>query len=320
VFSGALVHSQQACAEGASVTHANRLQIAKASRIYRRALKAFDAKKFEEALELLRESFNIVASPNSQLVIAHTLVQLGRELDAYRELEAAMKLARELSKVDKKYEKTVESAQKELDELSRKLALVVVKPSTEVTLGDQKIAHSDWGRPLPVLPGKLQVVVKHEGGEEVTQELELAAGNETEISTAPPPPPPPPAVAKPPPVVAPSPHPKPEPDTVHKRTLAYITGAVGLVGVGTFATFIALDSSSDDELSCTAGVCPQATVDSAATNSSYQTLAFVGLGVGLVSLATSGYLFVTSDSDEPSDKPTTGLAVGPGSVMVRGSF
>jgi hypothetical protein len=303
------------------VTQANRKQLDKASKVYRRALKAFEAKRFQKALALLRESFDIVASPNSQLVIAHTLVQLGREVEAYRELEAARELARQLSKVDGKYEKTVESAQKELDELSRKLAIVVVKPSTEVTLGDEKIAHRDWGHPLPVRPGKLRVVLEHEGRDEVTRELKLAAGSETEISTAPPAPKPrpAPAVKRTPPAATPPPA-RPDSDTVDKSTLAYVTGALGLVGIGTFVTFVALDKSSENTLSCTAGVCPQSAVNNAAINGSYQALAFVGLGVGLVSLATSGYLFVTSGSDEPSDQPKAKVAVGPGSVVVQGVF
>ena len=76
--------AKTAFAEGASVTQASKKQKAEALKDYREGLKAFDAKNYELALKLLRQSHETVASPNSQLVIAHTLVQLGRETEAYR--------------------------------------------------------------------------------------------------------------------------------------------------------------------------------------------------------------------------------------------
>ena len=310
--------AKTAFAEGASVTQASKKQKAEALKDYREGLKAFDAKNYELALKLLRQSHETVASPNSQLVIAHTLVQLGRETEAYRELQAAVRLAHELAKVDDKYAKTAEGAQKELDDLGKKLAFVVVQPNAQVTLGDQDVPHVEWGRPQPLRPGKVKVVVRHQGGEEVTTELDLAAGEHKDLSTAPPPPPQPVVAQKPKPVVTVVR--EKNPDAVRKRTLAYATGAVGLAGVGMFAAFTILSSSINSREGCTGGVCPEGTLDNATVSGSYQTLTFVGLGVGVIGLGTSAYLFATSSGDSSNEEPVAELAIGPGRVMVQGAF
>lgn len=320
-ISAALAGTTAARAEGASVVHATKAQKNKASESYRDALAAIEAQKYEQALKLLDESYNTVASPNSLLLKARALSQLGRKVEAYRQLEAAEALARELSKSDEKYAQTAESAQKELVELSKSIALVTVKPSATVTVGDREIAASDWNHPQPFEPGKLKVAIRHGGGASSTQELDLGAGQTAEVSTAPPapsapakteaaPPAPPPAAAEP-----------PGPDTVHKRTLAYVSGGIGIAGIATFAAFTYLNASGDDEnAGCALSLCPESNLDTAGQNGSYQTLAFVGLGVGIVGLATGAYLYFTSSPEPPNDQPTADVTIGPGRVMVQGRF
>src|SRR5690606_3227611 len=125
---------------------------------------------------------------------------------------------------------------------------------------------------LPYAPGKLRVVVEHGNGQHTEQELELVAGEKTQVSTAPPPPPPPPEPEPPPPPIQPS---APPEDGVSKRTLAYVSGAIGLLGVGAFATFLYLDNTTDERYGCGVSLCPESTVDTVAKDSTYQTLAFV---------------------------------------------
>ncbi len=315
-----LLLTSEALGEGASVMHATKKQKAQASKLYRNALEAFDAKDFETALGLLQQSYNTVASPNSKLVIARTLVQLGRAAEAYKQLEEAVELAHALAKADDKYEKTAESAKKELDDLSQKVALVTVLPGSEVSIAGQKIEPADWGRPQPLAPGKVKLVVKRSDGEQTERELSVVAGERTEVSAAPPPPEKPvEAKAAPAAATTPSPAP-PEPDTVPKRTLAYVSGALGLAGAGTFVAFTLLNRSNDDREGCDELTCPASTLDAAEKSSSYQTLAFVGLAVGVLGLGTSTYLFATSESSPPNEHPVATLGVGPGGVRVQGTF
>lgn len=314
-----VVHSRVAIADGASIAHATKKQKAAARKPYRQALEALEAKKFAEALELFRESYAIVASPNSRLLIARTLVQLGREPEAYHELEAAIDLAQELAKADDKYQETAESARKELGELTKQIALVVVTPSAQVTLGAAPVPIEALGRPLPYRPGKVEAVIRHADGQQTSEELELAAGERRELSTAPPPPKP---VAVPVPSAAPAqPRPaKPADDAVSKRTLAYVSGGVGLVGIGGFVAFTLLNRSANEREGCAASVCPEATLKDAEQHSSYRTLSFAGLGIGVIGLATSTYFFATSSAESEGEAPMAAISVGPGRVLLHGAF
>lgn len=310
----------QAHAEGASVVHATKAQKTKASDTYRDALAAIEAKKYEEALKLLDESYDTVASPNSLLLKARALVQLGRKVEAYHQLETAITLAQELAKSDEKYAQTAESAQKELTDLSKSIALVSVKPAASVTLGDRQLGPNDWNRPQPFEPGKLKVTISQAGGASSTQELDLRAGQTVEVATAPAP-----AAAAPQSAPAPAPPPAPAtpagPDTVHKRTLAYVSGGIGIAGVATFAAFTYLSASGDDENSgCSLDLCPQSNLDTAGQNSSFTTLAFVGLGVGIVGLATGTYLYLTSNPETASEQPVADIRIGPDRVLLHGRF
>ena len=105
------------------------------------------------------------------------------------------------------------------------------------------------------------------------------------------------------------------------KTLAYILGGVGVVGLGSFAYFGLTGSSQRSDLlgHCTNNVCdlPQSDIDS--KRSSVKTkylIADISLGVGVVSLGLATYFFLEPEhkSETPKDaarlrfdvKPTTG--------------
>jgi hypothetical protein len=313
----AIAHAARA--EGASVVHATKAQKTKATESYRDALAAIEAKKYEEALKLLDESYNTVASPNPLLLKARALVQLGRRVEAYHQLEAAISLAQVLAKSDEKYAATAESAQKELTELKKSIALLSVKPSATVSLGTTQLAASDWSRPQPFEPGKLKVSITQAGGATTTQELDLKAGQAVELPTAPPSTQ---AAAKsePAPVAPPPPTQPAGSDSVDKRTLAYVSGGIGVAGLATFGVFLYLNSASDDEhAGCALDLCPESNLDTAGAKGSYQTLAFVGLGIGVVGLATGTYLYLTS-GEAPSEQPVADVSIGPDRVVLHGRF
>lgn len=313
-----LAIAQAAHAEGASVVHATKAQKTKATDSYKDALAAIEAKKYEEALKLLDESYNTVASPNPLLLKARAMVQLGRRVEAYHQLEAAITLAQELAKSDEKYAQTAESAQKELTELKKSVALVSVKPSTTVSLGTTQLAASEWNRPQPFEPGKLKVSITQAGGATTTQELDLKAGQTIELPTAAAPAQA--ATKSEPAPVAPPPAPEPAAaDSVSKRTLAYVSGGVGIAGLATFGVFLYLNGASDDEHGgCALDLCPESNLDTASQKGSYQTLAFVGLGIGVVGLATGTYLFLTSQ--EPGEQPVADVSIGPDRIVLHGRF
>jgi hypothetical protein len=112
---------------------------------------------------------------------------------------------------------------------------------------------------------------------------------------------------------------------INQRTLAYVAGGVGVAGFATFAVFGILNNGKyqDLEAQCPGGICPPGTSNDAEAGRMYQTLANVGLGVGIVGLASGAVLFLTAPSprtETASLKPTTRLAVGPTSVSLQGKF
>jgi len=315
-----LAIAQGARAEGASVVHATKAQKTEATDSYKDALAAIEAKKYEEAIKLLDKSYNTVASPNPLLLKARALVQLGRRVEAYHQLEAAITLAQELAKSDEKYAATADSAQKELTELKKAVALVSVKPSASVSLGATQLAASDWNRPQPFEPGKLKVTITQAGGATTTQELDLKPGQVVELPTAPPTPQAAAAKSEPAPVTAPAPVQASASDSVDKRTLAYVSGGIGIAGLATFGVFLYLNSAADDEhAGCALDLCPESNLDTAGAKGSYQTLAFVGLGIGVVGLATGTYLYLTSGA-APSEQPVADVTIGPDRILLHGRF
>src|SRR4051794_11034742 len=86
-----LIASHAAWAGG--VHSAEKDQKAGAQKTYEAGTKLYDSKHFDEALAAFRASYQIVASPNSRLMIARCLRDLGRNAEAYREYDAVSEQA-----------------------------------------------------------------------------------------------------------------------------------------------------------------------------------------------------------------------------------
>jgi hypothetical protein len=167
-------------------------------------------------------------------------------------------------------------------------------------------------------------VLKLPSGEEERQKVDVQPGRDTKVDIAPP------SVAHAAPVAtaaAPCPPPAsaPPPSGINQRTLALVVGGIGLAGFATFAVFGILDNGKYNDIkdSCPNGVCPRALADDAETGRMYQTIANVGLGVGIAGVATSVVLFATAPShskERAASKPAPQVLVGLGSVSVRGRF
>ncbi len=158
-FLAALLVGASAAAAGVSVLDASPAQLNDAKVPYLDGVKYMNAKNYKEAVEKFRESYEIVASPNSRLMLGRALVKVNQPLEAYREFEATMQQATELGARQPKYQKTAEAARKELDDIRVELAFITVIPGTEVSIGGRKLSDGDWGKPLPVLPGKVSVEI-----------------------------------------------------------------------------------------------------------------------------------------------------------------
>jgi hypothetical protein len=106
------------------------------------------------------------------------------------------------------------------------------------------------------------------------------------------------------------------------NTLAYIAGGVGVAGLAAFTAFGLMANSTYDDLeqACPNDQCPPERRDDIDTGKQQQTIANIGLAVGIVGLGTGAALLLFGGKKTPETKASAELTIGPGSVRIRGSF
>ncbi|HEX2731160.1 MAG TPA: CDC27 family protein [Polyangiaceae bacterium] len=297
-----------------------------------------DAGKPADALQVLRMSYQRVESPNTRLMIARALEKLERYPEAYAELQQALSEAEPLARGASKYEDTVAALQSELEQVKAKVALVHLDLGMTLTAEGKPIEPERWGRVVVLPEGHTAFELKLAngqsrnvsttlaGGKETTVALLLAAPANAEAAPA--------ELAQPKPAVT-----SQEQPGVSRKTLGWI--GVGMAGVGaaSFVTFGLLDKAKHERLSdeCGNGVCPADLRDDAERGRTYQSLANVGIGVGVVGLITATYFFLSARSEPklsgsdslrasagtPSQHATQAspqIVIGARSVAISGRF
>jgi hypothetical protein len=314
-----------AFATGASPGSATPMQREQAQSKFAKGKELFGQKKYSEALAEFKGSLDIVASPNARLYVARCYREMGNLVAAYTEFGRTEVEAKELAPQDPRYIKTGEAAQAERKEIEPKLAFVTVTvqnatDSTKLTVGGEEVRRAGWTEPAPLMPGGSDVIVETPGHEPVKKQVTLNAGEKTAltidaasgtVTTGP---------------VGPSDgggDKKPETSSEGRdyRTYAYIAGGVGAAGLLTFGIFGAMAASrwSTVKSECGAGPCPESKRDLVEGGQTYQTVANIGLAIGIVGVATGVTLFVISKPKKPTEGTTTAV-VGPSFVGITGSF
>lgn len=286
--------------------------IAQAKAHFEKALGLYQASNFTGALGEFRESYKNVNSPNSHLYIARCLRDLGQLVEAYFEYE---KVTAEAKVAGEKYAKTGEQAAAERDELNAKLARVnVMVTSSEVgaqlTIGGVEVPQDQWGKPFPAVPGNVEVKLTAPSKPAVTQSVAAAAGESKDVSVA-----------------------FPAADTggdqpggskffTPLKVGALVAAGVGVAGLVTFGVAGAASQSTYDKLveRCGSAACPPELANDVDTGKTQQTIANVGLVVGIVGVAAGATLFVIDMKKKKTDQTQTTWLIGPGSLGVRGTF
>jgi hypothetical protein len=306
-----LASSAVALAQGTNVELATAAEKQSATADYRAGMKALEEKKPEVALELFRKSYATVASPNSGLMIARTLIELGRLSDAYQELEQVTALANALARGNPKYKTTADAAAKELEDLKPKIARLTLSVPVSVAINDVSVPAEQWGKPLALPPGATTVRLRA-GDQTSEQRVMLATGAEQSL-----------ALSLPHPQAAAPVAAAPAPEPAHTgRTLGYVALGVGAVGLGVSTAFLLINQGKLDDIksNCRGTECPGIADDVDASRSG-ETLALVGLGVGLVGVGVGAYLILSSGSTETNRAAAkTSLQVGLRSVQLATQF
>ncbi len=311
IFLAIALTSLNVSAAGVDPANATAAQKDQAQARFTSGRQLYDAGKYDESVTSFRASNDIVASPNARLYLARALREAGKPVDAY--VEFARTEAEATSHADHKYDKAAEASAAERKALGEKLGFVTVQvdhagPSTTLKVGGTEINHDAWREPSPVMPGKTEVVVESPPHAPVTQSIDVAAGErktvsvdangaaETEVAS-----------------------PTPDADRAKLRTYAYIAGGVGAVGLLTFAVagIFANTTYSDLKSSCGTGPCAASMNSEISKGKTEQTLANVGLVVGILGAGVGATLYVLS---MPKSKSQTALFLSPSCTGVRGSF
>lgn len=328
VVSLSVIDPMLARGAGVEVERATKEQLTAAQTTFQAANKLFDAGRFEEAITAFRASYDIVRSPNSVLMVARCQRELGRLGEAFANYTSALADAERVAKSDPKYEATTKAAHEELESLRSQVALLTVRvvgarEDSEIRVADRKIPVSALSEPIPLKPGEYDVSARSASGELVTQHVSATAGAEQSVDLDL-------SASAPAKTVAPAPV-APVTD-VHPTTrsgssshaLAWVSTGVGVVGLAAFGTFGLMSNSKYDGLDskCPGGACPRGTQSEIDKGKQYQTLANVGLVVGVVGIGAGITLFATGGGghEQKAAAVRTEVAIGPGNVAVRGRF
>ncbi len=156
---------------------------------YLRALQLYDAREYTRALEELRGSYQLRASPNSRLLIARCLRELGRIPEAVTEFETTLHEAREHGSTDARYLDTERAAAAEMGELEPRIGrlrlTIVNAPSVlRVRLNALELPTSALALAIPVAPGRVNVSVLAEGLEPLSTSVDALAGMTRAVTLA----------------------------------------------------------------------------------------------------------------------------------------
>lgn len=307
-------------AAGVAVDQASETELEAARGPYLEAKKAFDAGNYAAAVEGFQASYDVVASPNSHLMLAKSLDKLGRVAASYRAAKAVVPEAEAAAAQDDKYARTAEDARALMESLRGRVGYLTVRlppgKSGTVAVDGREIAAEELAEPVLVDPGTVSVsFASPSGADERSITLGPGGTGLVDFGVRDP--------SAPPPAVDVD---QGEGFQIHApRAVGIGLAATGVAGMVVFGVFGAMTSSKFSELedTCTPErICPpeaQGTLDDGKT---FQTVANVGLVVGITGLIAGTTLFLLEPEIVSDDEQSASvkLTIGPAALGVKGTF
>lgn len=280
---------------------------------------AFEQRDFPRALGLFERAGAIIPAPTITLMEARTLVELGRLVEALEKYGATQRMLA-VDPTNEAFKQAAEAAQRETEPLLQRIPTLRVQvqgaaPSDklEIQIDDKKVLPSLAAVDRPSDPGPHRVFVRAADGRTAVREVNLAerAHEDVEIALTPVPVAPAAPLAPPP---APRERAADTPGN-SANTLGWALAISGgtFAGVGLLTGVMALSDKSTLDAACKPG-CPVTKENTLQSYRRERTVSYLGIGIGVAALAGGTYLVLT----HPSRK--VGLALGPGSIAMAGSF
>ena len=321
-----------------------------AQKVYAQGVDHYRAGRLLEALAAFRASYEMVASPNSHLMIARTMRDHGDIVEAYIEYGKLIVEAEAAALRDARYAATAQASRAERAKLRARLTFVTIKvkeppDDLRITIGERSLDKDNWGTPVPIASGALVARANASGFPEQRQDLVAIPGGEVAVSfdfaadlrmrgpvaaeSVPVPrgispfrsSDPIPDIPRQPPRPL-----RPEPD----RTWAYVSFGVGGAGLATFVTAGAINQSIFNKLheQCPGGHCSSSQAAELDKGRTAQVVANVGFGVALAGATLGCVLLVNAANEQKTEEVAhrsshlalTDLSVGPHGVEVGGVF
>jgi hypothetical protein len=307
---------------------------AKAAELKKQGDDLVHASKFKEALEKYDASFAIVPNPAIQYNRGNALKNLGDwigALDAYDKFVAT---------APPELKSKVPGLDKTMAEVKEHVATLVVKcevPGATILVGEKNIGTTPNLQPYRTSPGDMTITASAPGyitakqdvtlmpGETATIEVPLKKGATEPVATN---------------VKEPTPFdnqqqtqpdvPKEKPPESHGggsgwKTLAWVSGGVGLASLGVGFAFMGLsisDKNKADSNHCFNKVCDAAglnIINEAWTYANVSTILVVAGGVAL-GLSLTSFIVAATSKSPPPPKAEAHLLIGPGSIGMGGTF
>jgi hypothetical protein len=253
---------------------------------------ALDNKDYATALDRFERAASLVRAPSLTVMQARTLVALGRFVEALDKYEETQRMPLPADAVEA-FTSAVRDASKEAAELRPRLPWLRISligaeaksPSVQVFLDDKPVRSATLDIERPIDPGNHDVEARSGGRTLARSSISLTEAEHRTLELALTP------------VVA-SPAPPREHETSSRgwsrQTWALAAGGVGVAGLGTALVtgLIALHKKSELADVCHPG-CPESSADDLSSYRTNRTLAYVGLGVGVVGVGVGGYLLLS---------------------------
>jgi hypothetical protein len=341
-LSGVMFVTRCASAAGVPPTEATAEQKQAAIDHFRTGKEAIESKTWDRAVSEFRASLALVESPNARLELARALRDSDDLGDAWDEYGRAIESATKLLAREARYARTAEAATAERHELEMKLAFVAVTlagapEGATLKVGGRVVAFDQRTR-VAAPAGVVDVLLADSAGRELarqtvnalvgqTTQVALDANQVTAQSVAA-------SRGRQPIDASEDERPNGGDQTLLKndfavssRTkllpLAYIAAGIGVAGLATFGTFGVMSNSTYGDLksACpsSTGGCPPGKQGEISTGRTEQTVANVGLVVGLLGAAVSVTLFVLTVPSK-SSAVSAALCFGPEYLGLNGTL
>lgn len=282
---------------------------ARATGLFAEAQALAEAGKHEQACAKYEESVELHAGVGNQYQLADCWEKIGRTASAYAMFLKVVEKTKELDQPERE-KAALERAEALTAKLTRLRVEVRAAKDLEVTKNGKPIAKDDWGKPIPVDPGNVELRAVAPGKEPWLEKLNLPAEPGTVLVTVPPleDEKKPVVVAAAPPAEKKEPEKKPAPVEEESGGGFRSFATVGLLGVGAAGVIVAsifgaqYARTNEDAKE----VCPSSfgcTEQEIALHESLvedardaRTWTYVGIGAAAVGLGGAAVLYFTGPS------------------------